>query len=166
MKTNHIHLISPSRRLERTLMAFFVLAALSAVVVYLAAPSVYANLLMLHLSPTDRYPYPATLVLVGILLVIATVMVGVVQHWRWLFWLLLIAFGASILDIPVTILQLMGVVPSVFPAWYSLYRMGVALVEVAIAVWMLQLYRRYGVWAMGRKAPSDARARDGAAPQP
>jgi hypothetical protein len=132
-------------------MAFFVLAALSAVVVYLAAPSVYANLLMLHPPPTERYPYPATLALVGILLVIAVGMVGVVRHWRWLFWLLLIAFGASILDIPVTILQLLGVVPSLFPVWYSLYRMGAALVEVAMAVWMLHVFRRSGVWAMGKK---------------
>jgi len=151
MPTNHTHHTSSSRPLERTLIAFCLLAALSGVVVYLAAPSVYTNLLMLHLSPMDRYPIRATLVLGGMLLVIATVMVGVVQHWRWLFWLLLIAFGASILDIPVTILQLMGVVPSLFPVWYSLYRMGVALVEVAIAVWMLQIYRHHGVWAMGKK---------------
>jgi hypothetical protein len=132
-------------------MAFFSLAALSAVVVYYAAPSVYTNLLMLHPTPTDRYLDPATLALVGILLVIAVGMVGVWHRWRWLFWLLLIAFGASILDIPVTILQLMGALPSVFPVWYSLYRMGAALVEVAMAVWMLQIYRHHGVWAMGKK---------------
>lgn len=137
--------------LERTLLAFFVLAALSAVVVYLAAPSVYTNLLLLHSAPTDRYPAPATLALVGILLVIAVGMVGVMQHWRWLFWLLLIAFGASILDIPVTILQVMGALPNVFPVWYSLFRMGVALLEIALAVWMLHIYRHHGVWAMGKK---------------
>jgi len=96
MPTNHTHHTSPSRPLERTLIAFCLLAALSGVVVYLAIPTVYTDLLMLHLSPMDRYPIRATLVLVGILLVIATVMVGVLQHWRWLFWLLLIAFGASI----------------------------------------------------------------------
>ena len=158
MKTKHIHLISPSRPLEWTLMAFFVLAALSAVVVYLAAPSVYANLLMLHPAPTERYPIRATLVLVGMLLVIAVGMVGVVRHWRWLFWLLLIAFGASILDIPVTILELMGVVPRLFPVWYSLARMGSVLIEVPLAVWMLQIYRRYGVWAMGRKAHAEGQS--------
>ncbi len=129
----------------------FLLAALSAVVVYLAAPSVYTNLLMLHPTPTDRYLASARLSLVGILLVIAVGMVGVMQHWRWLFWLLLIAFGASILDIPVTILQMMGALPSVFPVWYSLFRMGVALVEVALAVWMIHLNRHHGVWAMGKK---------------
>jgi hypothetical protein len=30
--------------------------------------------------------------------------------------------------------------------------MGVAFLEVALAVWMGQIYRQYGVWAMGRKA--------------
>ena len=63
----------------------FLLAALSAVVVCLAALSVYMNLLMLHIAPMDHYPVPATPVLVGILLVIAVGMVGVLQHWRWLF---------------------------------------------------------------------------------
>jgi hypothetical protein len=137
--------------LERALLAFFVLAASSAVVVYLAAPAIYTNLLLLHPAATERYPAPVTLALVGILLVIAVGMVGVVRHWRWLFWPLLLAFGASILDIPVTILQLMGALPNVFPLWYSLVRMGVALPEIALAVWMLRIYRHSGVWAMGKK---------------
>jgi len=29
--------------------------------------------------------------------------------------------------------------------------MGVAIVEVGIAVWMVQIYRQHGVWAMGKK---------------
>jgi hypothetical protein len=29
--------------------------------------------------------------------------------------------------------------------------MGVALVEVGIAIWMVQIYRREGVWALGKK---------------
>jgi hypothetical protein len=81
---------------------------------------------------------------------IAMVIVGVVRHWRWLFWFLLVAFGFSILQ-PTPILYLMGVVPDPFPAWYSLGRTGVALLEVALAVWMLQIYRQRGVWAMGKK---------------
>ena len=105
----------------------------------------------IHPAATERYPAPVTLALVGILLVIAVGMVGVVRHWRWLFWLLLLAFSASILDIPITILQLLGALPNVFPLWYSLLRMGVALPEIALAVWMLRIYRHQGVWAMGKK---------------
>jgi hypothetical protein len=148
------------RWLERLL-----LAALFLVGVYVAAPSMYTQTLLLHPSPTDRYPFPVTLFLVVILVFIAVLMVGVVRHWRWVFWVLLVAFGGMILEIPATILQLTGVLPLLFPVWYSLCRMGVAMMAVAIAVWMGQIYRHHGVWAMGRKAPSDTRARDGAVPQ-
>src|SRR2546422_9839666 len=106
------------RRLERVLIAFCLLAALSGVGVYVAVPSMYTNMLLLQPALTDRYPEAATLVLVGLLLWIAVVIVGVLRHWRWLFWLLLVAFGAMILEIPATILQLTGVVPSLFPVWY------------------------------------------------
>lgn len=88
---------------------------------------------------------------------IAFGIVGVVRQWRWLCWLcwlLLLAFGTSLLDIPVTILQLLGALPNVFPLWYSLFRMGAALPEMALAVWMIRIYRRHGVWAMGKKPAS------------
>jgi len=146
------HQVIVQRRLEQVLVTFFVVCALYVVVVYVAAPSVYTTALMLSPSPTTRYPFPATLFLVALLAFITVVIVGVVHHWWWLFWLLLVAFGFSILVIPTTILQLMGSVPDSFPAWYSLSRMGMALLEVGLAVWMVQIYRHYGVWAMGRKA--------------
>jgi hypothetical protein len=128
-----------------------VLAALFAVVVYVAAPSIYTQALLLEPSPADRYPLVATLFLAALMVFISFLIVGVVRHWRWLFWLLLVAFGFSILQIPATILQLLGIVPDPYPAWYSLCRMGVALIEVGIAVWMIQIYRHHGVWAMGKK---------------
>ncbi len=138
-------------RLEYVLLAFFLLAALFLVAVYVAAPSIYTQTLLLQLSPTDRYPLAATLFLVGILVFVAIVIVGIMRHWRWLFWLLLVAFGFMILEVPATILQLTGVIPSLFPAWYSLCRMGVSILAVVIAVWMIYIYRHYGVWAMGKK---------------
>jgi hypothetical protein len=136
-------------RLERVLITLFLLLALFVVAVYAAAPSIYTN--MLTPSTTDRYPLPATLFLVALLVFIAVLIVGVVRHWRWLFWLLLVAFSFMILEIPATILQLTGVVPSLFPVWYSLLRMGVSIITFVIAVWMIYIYRQYGVWAMGRK---------------
>ncbi len=145
------------RRLKRLLLAFFLLAALFLLAVYAAAPSMYTQTLLLQSSPTDRYPLPVTLFLVVIVGCIAVLMVGVVLHWRWVFWLLLVAFGCMILEIPATIFQLTGVLPGIFPVWYSLCRMGVAVIAIAIAAWMGQIYRHHGVWAMGRKAPPDAR---------
>ncbi|TMC86668.1 MAG: hypothetical protein E6J10_06665 [Chloroflexi bacterium] len=139
------------RRLEGILIVFFLVAALFLLVVYFADPSIYTNTLLLKSSPTDRYPLPVTLLIVAILVFIAVLIVGILRHWRWLFWLVLIAFGFSILQIPATILQLTGVVPGSLPVWYSLSRMGVAIIQVGIAVWMVQIYRQYGVWAIGKK---------------
>jgi hypothetical protein len=136
-------------RLDRVLITLFLLLALFVVAVYAAAPSIYTN--MLTPSTTDRYPLPATLFLVALLVFITVLIVGVVRHWRWLFWLLLVAFSFMILEIPATILQLTGVVPNLFPVWYSLLRMGVSIITFVIAVWMIYIYRQYGVWAMGRK---------------
>ncbi len=151
LPTNDTHQQVLLRRLERILVAFFLLATLFLLVVYVAAPSIYTETLLLHPSPTDRYPLPVTLFLVAILVLIAVLIVGVVHHWRWLFWLILLAFGFSILEIPATLLQLTGVVPGRLPVWYSLCRMGVAIIEGVIAVWMGQVYRHQGVWAMGKR---------------
>lgn len=141
------------RQLEWTLIAFFLLCVLFLFVVYFADPSIYTQTLLLKSSGTDRYPLPATLFLLCIVGFIVVLIVGVLHHWRWLFWLLLAAFGFSILDIPVTILQLAGVVANTFPLWYSLCRMGVAIIEVGIATWMGYIYLHYGVWAMNKKKP-------------
>jgi hypothetical protein len=137
--------------LEMGMIAFFILAALSLLVVYLADPSIYAQSLSLASSPADRYPVPVTLFLVSILAVIALLILGVVRHWRWVFWLLLVAFASSALQIPVTLLQVAARLPSSDPLWYSLLRMGVAVIELALAVWMIQIYRHEGVWALGKK---------------
>jgi hypothetical protein len=141
------------QRLEQVLIAFFAACALFILLVYIATPSIITQALIRTPSPTDRYPLIATVFMLALLSLIAIVIVGVVRHWRWLFWLLLIAFGFSILQVPATILELTGVLPNPIPVplWYSLSRTGVALVEVGIAVWMVRIYRQYGVWAMGKK---------------
>ncbi len=138
-------------QLEHLLLAFFVVCALSLVLVYLIDPSLYTAKLLLTSSPTERYPLPASLFLGGVLVFIAVVMVGVMQHWRWVFWLLLVAFACSILEIPATLLQVMHVLPGRPPLWYGLYQMSVALLETGFALWMIRVYRSHGVWAMGKK---------------
>ena len=145
------------RRLQWTLLAFFCLSALVLVVVYVAAPSIYTSTLLLRLSPAERYPAAATLLLASVGGFLAIVMMGVLRRWRWVFWLVLVAAGSMILDIPVTLLQVTGIMPGLFPFWYSLCRMGASLIAVGIFVWMFQLYRRHGVWAMGRQAKAKTR---------
>lgn len=149
--------MSHRHKLERVLIAFFIIATLFLLVVYFVAPSIYTNTLLLTSSPADRYPLPATLFLVAILAFITVLLVGVIHHWRWLFWLLLVAFGCMVLEIPATILQLTGIIPNLFPTWYSLCRMGVAMIAVAIAIWMIYIYRHDGVWAMGEGESSKKR---------
>jgi len=136
--------------LEMAIIAFFILAALSLLVVYAADPAIYAQSLSLISSPADQYPVPVTLFLVGILTLIALLILGVVRHWRWLFWLMLVAFAGSGLQIPITFLQITGVLPTPYPLWYNLFRMGVGMVELALAVWMIHIYRHQGVWALGK----------------
>ncbi len=137
--------------LEMGIIAFFILAALSLLVVYLADPPIYAQSLSLTSSPGDRYPVPVTLFLAGILTMIALLILGVVRHWRWLFWLMLVAFAGSALQIPITLVQMTGVLPTPDPLWYNLFRMGVGVVELALAVWMIRIYRHEGVWGLGKK---------------
>jgi hypothetical protein len=122
MKTPTHHSIGV--RLEVGVIAFFILVALSSLVVYLANPSIYAHSLALASSPADRYPGPVTLFLVGILAVIALLILGVARHWRWVFWLMLVAFAGSALQTPVTLLQVTDVLPTADPLWYGLFRMG------------------------------------------
>ena len=135
--------------------------------VELAVPAALAAIASVHSGTTRSKAFAiwATAQLAGI--VVGGWYGGFVAErldWRWVFWLVLVAFGGMILDLPATILQLTGILPALFPLWYSLCRMGASLIAVGIAVWMLQIYRRHGVWAMGRKAPSAAHARDEAAP--
>jgi hypothetical protein len=103
------------------------------------------------LVATKRYPLLAILFLVAIVAFVSMLMYGVARRWRWLFWLILVAFTGSVIQIPVEILQLTGVLPNPNPVWYSLLRSGIGVIEIGFAFWMLQTYRHYGIWAMGRK---------------
>ncbi len=138
------------KRWEWALLTFFVACALSLIVTYVVVPSISSETLLLPSSPSERYPWFVTVFLGGILVFITLLMVGVLRHWRWLFWLLLVAFSCSILEIPAGVLQVTGLLPGHFPLWYSFYRMGIALIEFAL--WMFQIYRHTGVWAMDQAA--------------
>jgi hypothetical protein len=148
---NNLHQKLTVQRLSAVIIAFFVLAALSALAVYFVDPTIYTKVLMLESTTADRYPLQATLFLVALLIFISVLIYGVLHHWRWLFWPLLIVNSFSILEVPATILQLTGVIADPYPVWYSLYRMGIAVIQVGIAIWMIRIYYHYGVWGMGRK---------------
>ena len=72
--------------------------------------------------------------------------VGVLQRWRWTFWLILVAFLAGAVRVPVAILQLVDALPTDVPSWYVVLQALIGLVQLAIGLDMLVGYRRSGVW--------------------
>ena len=57
-----------------------------------------------------------------------------------------VAFIAGVLRMPVSIMQLSGVLPAESPTWYVLLQAVIGLMQVAIGLAMLAGYRRSGVW--------------------
>lgn len=138
------------RALQWAIIAFFSSMIAVLVVLYLVAPSIYLDTLGQTVQPTDTHPLAVNLFFVAILLFVAMGAYGVLRAWRWVFWLAMLAFLASALEIPAGILQLMGIIPIQQPTWYVLLRMATSVVEFALGLWMLRVWRACGVWAQGR----------------
>lgn len=142
---------APIQRLEKSLIAFYGLLVLSLLIIFAVEPSIYTTTLAPGSAATERYPLPAILFLIALLTFIGVLLYGIVHHWRWLFWGLLLASAGAVIQVPVEILQLTGVLPNIYPVWYSLFRAVVGGVEIGFAIWMIQTYRHHGVWALGKK---------------
>jgi hypothetical protein len=139
-----------ARGVQAAIVAYFALAAASLVTTYIVAPDVYVQVLTNGGAAKGAHPPVATALMVAILLLVAALTLGVLWQWRWVFWGMLAAFGFSALQIPAGALELARIIPSGFPSWYTVFRTLLAVPEVAIAVAMLWLWRRCGVW--GRRA--------------
>ena len=129
-------------RTQALVLGFFVVALASLVVILVAAPEVYDQALRLREgSAAMEVAFLAALTaFIGLLIV------GVLRRWRWIFWLVLVAFFAGVLRVPVAILQLTGVLAADVPTWYVTFQGVIGLVQVAIGLAMLAGYRRAGVW--------------------
>lgn len=145
-----------ARAIQIALIAFFALAGSFLLVVYIAAPSIYVQVLQGKGVAADARPAPVTAFLVIILLFVALLSVGVQRRWRWVFWGVLIAFTAEIIAVPIDVLQLTGVMALPYPAWYQTSRLAVSVLQIVIGGWMIWLYLRCGVWAMGSKRVNTA----------
>ena len=139
-----------ARGVQAAIVAYFALAAASLVTIYIVAPDVYAQVLPNGGAAKGAHPPVAMALMVAILVLVAALTLGVLRQWRWVFWGMLAAFGFSALQIPAGALELARIIPSGFPSWYTVFRTLLAVPEVAIAVAMLRLWRRCGVW--GRRA--------------
>ena len=129
-------------RTQALVLGFFLVALVSLLVILVAAPEVYEQTLRL---PSDRGVVEIA-VLAALTGFIALLAVGVVRRWRWLFWLILVAFLAGVLRVPVAILQLTGVLSADVPTWYVTFQGLIGLAQLAIGLAMLAGYRRSGVW--------------------
>lgn len=138
------------RMLQGAIIAFFTSMIVLLVILYLVAPSIYLETLQLNAQPTDTHPLAVNLFFAAILIFVAMGAYGVLRGWRWVFWVAMLAFLASVLEIPAGILQLVGVIPIQQPTWYVLLRMATGVVEFALGLWMLRVWRACGVWARGR----------------
>ena len=129
-------------RTQAVVLGFFVVALGSLLVILVAAPDVYDQAL--------RLPDASGVAEVGFLVVLTGFLgllaFGVLRRWHWTFWLVLVAFLAGILRVPVAILQLTGVLAADVPTWYVLFQGVIGLAQVAIGLAMLAGYRRAGVW--------------------
>ncbi len=110
------------------------------VAIFAAAPEVYDQALKLPSS------HAQLAFLIGISAFIALLGIGVIRRWRWTFWLIVVAFLFGVLRIPVSILELKGLLPGAAPTWYVLYQALLGLLQFAIGLAMVSGYRRAGVW--------------------
>ena len=140
-----------ARALQIVLIGFFGLAVSFLLAVYITTPSLYVQVLLGAKANADARPIGLTAFLIAILCLVSLLLVGVLRRWRWLFWGVLAAFCFEIIAVPIDALQLAGAMPLMYPVWYTVVRLAVSALQIAIGGWMIWLYLRYGVWAMGSK---------------
>src|SRR5690242_14147223 len=98
-----------ARALTRVLFAFGAVALVFLGAIYLFAPEIYLQTLMLRPTAADRRPLIVTVFLAAVVLWIVLLGVGIVRRWRWVFWLILLAFTFSALQIAAAVLELAGI---------------------------------------------------------
>jgi hypothetical protein len=129
-------------RTQALVLGFFGVALVSLLVILVVAPDVYDQALRLP----DRSGVAEVAFLAVLTGFLGLLTIGVLRRWRWTFWLVLLAFLAGMLRVPVAILQLTGVLAADVPAWYVTFQGIIGLAQVAIGLAMVAGYRRAGVW--------------------
>ena len=130
-------------RTQVMVLSFLAAAWVAVVAILAVAPDVYDQALGLPIA--DRRPFEvAFLAALSIFLVI--VATGVVRRWRWMFWLVLVAFLAGVIRLPASALELAGAIPRQGPAWYVVLQGVIGAVQFVIGIAMLMGYRRSGLW--------------------
>jgi hypothetical protein len=131
-------------RTQGLVLGFTFVAWIALVAILVAAPELYDS----ELKPLGlaRVALARFGFLAGVSALLALLAVGTLRRWRWVFWIVLVAFAAGALRVPVFGLQALGVMPPDVPLWYAGFQAVVGVVQVAIAAAMVAGYRRNGVW--------------------
>jgi hypothetical protein len=130
-------------RTQALVLGFFLMALTSLAIILAAAPEIYDQALRL---PSNSPRWMALTLLAMLAVFIGLLAVGVVRRWRWCFWLILVAFLAGVLRVPVAGLQLSGVLAADGPTWYVVFQGLLGVLQFAIGLAMVAGYRRAGVW--------------------
>jgi len=134
-----------TNRVQRLVLGFFLVVWVALVAILLVAPQIYDNTLRL-VSGGAALADLAFLVVISVL--IAVLAVGVVRRWRWMFWLILVAFLFGIVRVLASALQLVNVLPAGSPAWYLAFQAAIGAVQFLIALAMIAGYRKGDVWGV------------------
>jgi hypothetical protein len=132
-----------TNRTQRLVLGFFIVVWASLVAILVADPQIYES--TLKLGP-GAHRLADLAFLIGLSALITVIAVGVLRRWRWVFWLITIAFLFGVLRVLATVLELSGAWPEVGPAWYAVLQAGIGAAQFVIALAMITGYRKAGVW--------------------
>jgi hypothetical protein len=130
-------------RTQALVLGFSLAAWLAVIAILVVAPDVFSAALKV---PAGGSGAAEVAFVVALGAFIGLLGVGVVRRWRWMFWLVLVAFLAGVLRVPASLLELAGVLPVSGPTWYVLLQAAIGVVQFAIGLAMLSAFRRAGVW--------------------
>jgi len=103
-------------------------------------------------ATSPHLPWPA--VALGAGGAMAILAVGVLRRWTWVFWVVLLAFLAGGLRVPLALLQLAGTLGTRAPHWFVALQGALGAAQVAIGIVLLRTSRRAGAW--GSRVSPDA----------
>jgi hypothetical protein len=130
-------------RTQGAVLGFFALAWGALVVMVALSPSVRDVIV-------GRMPGDGPAVVVGFLFALlgfpTLLTMGVLGRWRWVFWLILLAFATGFARVPVAVLQLSGRMTPEGPNWYIVVQGVIGMIQVVIAGAMFAGYRRSSPW--------------------
>jgi hypothetical protein len=130
-------------RSQALVVGFFAVVWVAVLVILAAAPDIWAD--ALGLTPGRRHPAEYGFV-TGLTVFIALLVVGMLRRWRWVFWLIVVAFLFGVLRVPMAVLQLAGVIHTTSPTWYVVFQGLLGVTQAAIGLLLLRGYRRAGTW--------------------